>query len=75
MTGAGYSVILFRSVHHVMWAEKLLKEKQFPSKLIPVPRHISSNCGVCLRIARDAEPLAADILSGMAEPYRMVPLD
>jgi hypothetical protein len=33
-----------------MWADKLLKEKRLPHKLIPVPRQISSDCGVCIRI-------------------------
>lgn len=44
-------VILFPSIHFALRAEKLLKEKGIPYKLIPVPRHISSDCGVCLRIA------------------------
>ena len=31
-------------------AEKLVKQRGFSVKLIPVPRHLSSDCGVCLRI-------------------------
>lgn len=45
-----YHVILFQSVNQTMWADKLLKEKGIPHKLIPVPRTISSDCGVCIRI-------------------------
>ena len=45
-----YHVILFKSVNQTMWADKLLKEKGIPHKLIPVPRTISSDCGVCIRI-------------------------
>jgi hypothetical protein len=45
-----YHVVLFKSVNQTMWAEKILKEKGIPHKLIPVPRHLSSDCGVCLRI-------------------------
>jgi len=33
-----------------MWADKLLREKGIPHKLVPVPRTISSDCGVCIRI-------------------------
>ncbi len=44
-------VILFPSIHFALKAEKLLKGKGIPYKLIPVPRYISSDCGVCLRIA------------------------
>ena len=43
-------VILFPSIHFALRAEKLLKEKGTPYKLIPVPRQLSSDCGVCLRI-------------------------
>jgi hypothetical protein len=44
-------VILFSSIHFALRAEKLLKEKGISYKLIPVPRHLSSDCGVCLRIS------------------------
>ena len=43
-------VLLFPSIHFALRAEKLVKEKRFSAKLIPVPRHLSSDCGVCLRI-------------------------
>ena len=43
-------VILFPSIHFAIRAEKLMKEKGISYKLIPVPRHLSSDCGVCLRI-------------------------
>jgi hypothetical protein len=45
-----YHVILFKSVNQTMWADKKLKENGIPYKLIPVPRTISSDCGVCIRI-------------------------
>jgi len=46
-------VILFASTHFAIRAEKLAKEKGFVVKLIPVPRHLSSDCGVCLRFSWD----------------------
>jgi len=48
-----YGVILFPSVHLALRAEKLVKEKSLVSKLVPVPRHLSSDCGVCLRFSWD----------------------
>jgi len=44
-----YGVILFPSVHFALRAEKRAKDEGFKIKLIPVPRHLSSDCGVCLR--------------------------
>ncbi len=47
-----YAVILLHSTSHAIRAEKLLHQASVESKLIPVPRHLSSDCGVCLRIER-----------------------
>jgi hypothetical protein len=44
-------VILFPSIHYALRAEKLLKEKGIPYKLVPVPRQLSSDCGVGLRFS------------------------
>ena len=41
-----YLAALFQSVSHVISAEHILKEAQVPHKIIPVPRKISSDCGV-----------------------------
>jgi hypothetical protein len=44
-----YYVALFDSTSATLLAEKLLKTEGIPFKIIPVPRHISSDCGVCIR--------------------------
>jgi hypothetical protein len=49
MTEPHYSVVLFPSTSGAIRAEKLTKEAGLRVKLIPVPRHLSSDCGVCLR--------------------------
>ena len=41
--------MLFKAVSYVLKAEKILKKEGLPHKLIPVPKHISSDCGICLR--------------------------
>ena len=43
-------VLLFGSVHQVMRVEKLLRRKEFSIDLIPVPREISSDCGVAVEL-------------------------
>jgi hypothetical protein len=42
-------VVLFPSTSGALRAEKLAKEAGLTVKLIPVPRQLSSDCGVCLR--------------------------
>jgi len=46
-----HGVILFPSTYFALRAEKKSKERGFSVKLIPVPRHLSSDCRVCLRIS------------------------
>lgn len=43
-------VLIFNSVHKVMKAEKLLKISSIPSKTVPVPRKLSSDCGLAIKI-------------------------
>jgi len=43
-------VILFPSIHFVLQAEKMIKGKGFFIDLIPVPRQLSSDCGICMLI-------------------------
>jgi hypothetical protein len=52
MTSKQYAVILVYSTSYALRAEKVLGQAGIPCKLIPVPRHLSSDCGVCIRIER-----------------------
>jgi hypothetical protein len=53
MTMEGSAVVLVHSAGHAIQVERLLKREGVGCKLIPIPRLISSDCGVCLRISRD----------------------
>jgi len=69
-----YHVVIFKSVHHALRSEKLLKEAGIPHKLIPVPRHLSSDCGVCLRFTADLRSRVEDALAGKVEISEICPL-
>ncbi len=45
-----FSVILFHSNNHSIRMSNILKKKGIDHKMIPVPRHLSSDCGYCVRI-------------------------
>jgi hypothetical protein len=60
-------VVLFHSVTHAMKAEKLLKAAGLTFKLIPVPKHISSDCGICLRFPREQREAVAAALQGQVD--------
>ncbi len=50
MTAERYTVFLVYSTSHALRAEKVLEEAGIDCKLIPVPRQLSSDCGVCVRV-------------------------
>lgn len=53
-----HAVILVDSTSHALCIEKLLINRGFACRLIPVPRHLSSDCGVCVRIlSQDIEKI------------------
>lgn len=47
-----FGVILIDSTSQAMRIEKLLTRCEITCKLIPVPRQLSSDCGVCVRILK-----------------------
>lgn len=47
-----FAVILVESTSHALRIEKLLVKHKLTCKLIPVPRYLSSDCGVCVRILK-----------------------
>jgi hypothetical protein len=58
-----HTVLLLGSTSHALRAEKVLRRAGTPCKLIPVPRHLSSDCGVCLRIAQADRAAALSALA------------
>lgn len=52
MSSNQYAVVLVYSTSYALRVEKVLAESGISCKLIPVPRHLNSDCGVCVRIKR-----------------------
>ena len=48
---ARFAVILVHSTSHAVQVERILKRADIAVKLIPTPRHLSSDCGSAVRIA------------------------
>lgn len=46
---SGQSVVLVYSVGHAVRLERALKAADIARRMIPVPRDLSSDCGVCVR--------------------------
>lgn len=70
-----FCVALFKSVSYVLRAEKILRSEGIPVKLIPVPKYISTDCGVCLRFTSDLKDKVLQALSGKVEISGIRPLE
>lgn len=61
-----FGVVLFQLVHGALAGERRLIAGGIDHKLTTVPRHLSSNCGFCLRFARADKEKVAEMLDGEA---------
>jgi len=56
-------ILIFRGTHQVMSAEKRLKGGGVAMRLIPVPRRLTSDCGLAIRIPLSERERARAVLS------------
>lgn len=65
-------VAIFHSIHRVLKAEKILKQAGVEFLLIPVPRQLTSDCGLALRFSLEAkERLLATLEAAGLSPIEM----
>jgi len=57
-----YSVVIFYSTSAAIRAESLARKDKLIVKLIPVPRNLSSDCGICLRFNNEDKQKIKEIL-------------
>ncbi|ACB85939.1 DUF3343 domain-containing protein [Natranaerobius thermophilus] len=50
-----YYVITFPSTHMAMKFEKIVFQNKLTGKLIPIPRELSANCGLCARLESEQD--------------------
>jgi len=56
-------ILIFRGTHQVMSAEKRLKKGGVAMRLIPVPRRLTSDCGLAIRIPLLERERAREVLA------------
>lgn len=69
---AEFAVILVYSTSHAIQAERVLKQAGLAVKLIPTPRHLSSDCGSAVRIAVDQRAESEQALASANVPIDRV---
>ena len=71
-----FVVILVHSTSRAIQVERLLKRAGLSVKLIPTPRHLSSDCGSAVRIAATDRAPSEQLLTESRIPIeRFEPLD
>jgi len=45
-----YHIIVYKSTHDAMEADKILSETSFEYRIMPTPTAINNSCGICTRL-------------------------
>jgi hypothetical protein len=53
--------LLFNTIHDVLKADKILKKEKVNYELVPVPRNLSSDCGMCVKLEDNLEDIKRHI--------------
>lgn len=64
-------IVLFKNIRQVIKAEKYAASKKLNQRVMPVPRHISSECGMCLVADEHAVKELSAFLQKHQIPYRV----
>jgi len=72
MNPSRHAIILVVSSSHAIRAEHVLRQAGLETKLMPVPRTLSSDCGVCVRIPAADVAKAEAILEKHRVPYEEI---
>jgi hypothetical protein len=67
-----YCIVLFDTTQAAIRAEKVLNRAGIKTKLIPVPRHISSDCGISLRFDLTLAPEVKSVLAAKRVPVAAI---
>jgi hypothetical protein len=57
------TLLTFASIHYVLKAEKILKARGISTDMIPVPKEISSDCGMALLVEEGDLPSVKEALA------------
>jgi len=68
-----YVIVIFPSTHHALKAERVAGEKGIDVKMIPVPREISSDCNMGMRVSCEDEEAARTVLEESNVQCEFVP--
>ena len=69
---ADFAVILVHSTSHAISAERVLRRAGLNTKLVPTPRHLSSDCGMAVRIPAEDQTASRQALETAGVPFERI---
>lgn len=57
-----YSIAVFRSAREAIKADRICRDNSLETRVIPVPKHISSECGMCLKLLTQQSERVKEII-------------
>lgn len=70
-----YNYMTFKSVSYAMKVEAALRNCNIKYKIIPVPRSISSSCGLCVRFSKEDMDNLKTIIAQQSLMYDNIYMD
>ena len=68
------TLLVFASIHYVLKAEKLIKKQGLFTDIVPVPKEISSDCGMALLVnAKDLFDIKSLLIEKGLRPEGIYP--
>lgn len=65
-------IVIFRSAHLAVKAEKTVVRSGIECKLVPAPRHLSHDCGVALQFRKADRDRVESVLIGGRVEYECI---
>lgn len=56
-------ILTFSSTHHALRAEELIEEQNIELDIIPIPREITAECGLAIRVSYEQKEQVEEILT------------
>jgi hypothetical protein len=65
-------IVTFTNVRQVIKADAILRQNKIIAKIIPVPEHISSECGMCIETNNEQTIQVGNLLAGLPHQFNLV---
>jgi hypothetical protein len=65
-------ILTFPSTHAALKCEKILREKNIPIEVIPIPRYLSADCGIALRFPSNFKQQVENIIQTLRLDFKEI---